>query len=152
MLNQPLAIATAAALLLGLPQPPRAGAELPPDVYAQDQRQAPVRLSLEIRRVQRGTPQRRPQGAGQEIPVTVEGRILAVERNRSPQTLRPGQTVTIRYNRLVMPTGFVGPSPVPIPTVGSRVTAWLQPDPNFPFLPAAGGMSFGPDLEQQPSR
>ncbi len=142
-----IAVVASLAIALHLPLAPQATAELPPYVYAQEQRQAPVRLLLQIIRVNQGPAKPRIKGPGQDIPVTVEARILAVQRNRSRQTLRPGQTIRLRYNRAVLPEGFVGPSPVPIPAPGSRVTAWLQPHPQLPFLPAAGGLSFGPDLE-----
>ncbi|MEB3255911.1 MAG: hypothetical protein VKJ05_05940 [Synechococcaceae cyanobacterium] len=118
-----------------------AEAELPPWVYGERQRAAPLRLTLLLEdRQLRGD--------------QVEGRarILAVVRQPAGSALKPGQRIGLR---LPLPPsrqpGFVGPSPVTLPERGSRLDAWLTPLAGQPgwYAPAAGGHSFGPSLEKQ---
>lgn len=141
---RPLVLGLSALALLAagitLPAAP-AGAELPPWVYGEKQRTAPLRLTLLLE-------QRRLRGD------QVEGRarILAVVRQPAGSALQPGQRIGLR---LPLPParqpGFVGPSPVTLPERGSRVDAWLAPLADQPgwYAPAAGGYSFGPSLEKQ---
>jgi hypothetical protein len=133
-----------AALLLTSLQP--AHAELPPWVYAEEQRQAPLRLELQVLRA---------VASGEQL--QVRGVVLAIHRQRSPLRLRPGDTIELRYPvPPPRPRGWVGPSPIPRLQAGERVSAWLTPLPGQPGLwaPAAGGRSFGPSLEdvQDPNR
>ena len=133
-----------AALLLTALQPARA--ELPPWVYAEEQRQAPLRLELQVLRA---------VASGEQL--QVRARVLAIQRQRSPLRLRPGNTIELRYPLPPpRPRGWVGPSPIPRLAAGERVTAWLTPLSGQPglFAPAAGGRSFGPSLEdvQDPNR
>ena len=131
-------------MLLTALQPARA--ELPPWVYAEEQRQAPLRLELQVLRA---------VASGEQL--QVRARVLVIQRQRSPLRLRPGNTIELRYPLPPpRPRGWVGPSPIPRLVVGERVSAWLTPLSGQPglFAPAAGGRSFGPSLEdvQDPNR
>ena len=136
----------AGALLQGLAwlaPPPPARAELPPWVYGQEQREAPLRLELEVLAVRRWP-------ALQATQVLVQARVLAVVRQPRGGRLRPGDRLQLRYPQPPQhSSGWVGPAPLPLLTVGQRVPAWLAPDPAAPgaYWPAAGGRSFGPVME-----
>ena len=119
-------------------------AELPPAVYAQEQRQAPYALELLVRSVHRtGT-----VAAGQQLQVVAQ--VLEVKRQPVGARLKLGDQILLDYALPpARPQGWVGPSPVPALEPGERVPAWLSPDRARPgrFQPAAGGRSFGPSLE-----
>ena len=137
-------LSLAAAPLIAL-APVRA--ELPPWVYAEDQRNAPLVVELQVTSVK-----------ADASPVVVKARVLRVLRvQRKPAAvqLRPGDSLEIRYPLPPQrPEGWVGPSPVPLLRSGQQVTAWLAVDQEVPqvWAPAAGGRSFGPSLEDLPSR
>ena len=119
-------------------------AELPPWVYAEEQRSAPLVVELQVTGVEAGT-----------SPVVVKARVLRVQRKPGALQLRQGDSLEIRYPLPPKhPEGWVGPSPLPLLRSGERVTAWLVADPEVPqvWAPAAGGRSFGPSLEDLPSR
>ena len=121
-----------------------ARAELPPWVYGQEQRQAPYLLDLLVRSVHT-----RRSGAEEEL-LEVQAQVLEVKRQPPAARLSAGAAITLRYAiPPSRPSGWVGPSPVPVLQPGERLPAWLAPDPSLPgvFLPAAGGRSFGPSLE-----
>ena len=86
----------------------------------------------------------------QATQLLVQARVLAVVRQPRGGRLRPGDRLQLRYP---LPpqhaSGWVGPAPLPLLTVGQRVPAWLAPDPAAPgaYRPAAGGRSFGPVME-----
>jgi hypothetical protein len=118
-------------------------AELPPWVYGQEQRGAPLRLELEVVTVQRW-PALRPDQ------LLVLARVLSVVRQPHGSHLRPGDALQLRYPLpALQPGGWAGPAPLPLLTVRQRVPAWLKPDPALSgvYRPAAGGRSFGPSLE-----
>ena len=120
-----------------------ARAELPPWVYGQEQREAPVRLELEVLTVQRWP-------ALQPDQLLVQARVLSVLRQPRGSRLRPGDRLQLRYSLPPQhPSGWVGPAPLPLLAAGQRVPAWLTPDPAVPgaYRPAAGGRSFGPVME-----
>ncbi|MFM7652229.1 MAG: hypothetical protein ACKO5M_04775 [Vulcanococcus sp.] len=122
---------------------PSARAELPPWVYGQEQRQAPLRLELEVLTVQTWP-------ADQPDQLRVQARVLAVMRQPRGGHLRPGDRLQLRYAIPPQhPGGWVGPAPLPWLKAGQRVPAWLAPDPDAPgtYRPAAGGRSFGPSME-----
>jgi hypothetical protein len=122
---------------------PPAQAELPPWVYGQEQREAPLRLELEVLTVQRW-PLLQPRQ------LLLRAQVLAVMRQPRGGRLRPGDRLQLRYPLLAQhPRGWVGPAPLPLLTAGQRVQAWLAPDPAGPsvYRPAAGGYSFGPEME-----
>lgn len=125
-----------AALMLRAP----ARAELPPWVYGQEQRQAPLRAEIRVLQVQ----------LDPERQVRARLRLLAIQRQPLPARLRPGQTIVVAYTLPPeRPQGWAGPSPLPLLRPGQRLPAWLSPDPVAVALyrPAAGGRSFGPSLE-----
>ncbi|MEB3301247.1 MAG: hypothetical protein VKN56_04680 [Cyanobacteriota bacterium] len=127
-------------MALGLPSPLAARAELPPWAYAEQQRQAPVVVELEVLRA--------AQVASQW---QVLGRVVKVIRQPSTGRLHSNQRLIIRYP---LPegrsAGMVGPAPVPLLHRGEKVRAWIQPLPGElgNFAPAAGGRSFGPPMEE----
>ena len=134
------ALLLAGALALGLPSPLAARAELPPWAYAEQQRQAPVVVELEVLRA--------AQVASQW---QVLGRVVKVIRQPSTGRLLSNQRLIIRYP---LPegrsAGMVGPAPVPLLHRGEKVRAWIQPLPGElgNFAPAAVGRSFGPPMEE----
>jgi hypothetical protein len=114
-------------------------AELPPWVYGEQQRQAPVVVKLVVL-----------EAARQEGNARVRGQVARVWRQPANGQLRPGQTLWLRYSLPPERTlGWAGPSPLRLPRIGEALTAWLQPVSGSPgtFAPAAGGHSFGPSLE-----
>ena len=134
---------------LALPAPVRA--ELPPWVYGQEQRQAPLRAEIQVLQVQ----------LDPERQVRARLRLLAIQRQPLPARLRPGQTIVVAYTLPpARPQGWAGPSPLPLLRPGQRLPAWLAPEPQTAapavaaasdgalFRPAAGGRSFGPSLEE----
>lgn len=126
-------------LLAGLAGAARA--ELPPWVYGQEQRQAPLKADIEVLTVQLAAQRQ----------VRAQVRLLAITRQPLPPRLRPGQTIRVVYALPpVRPQGWVGPAPLPLLRPGQTLPAWLTPDPHDPalFHPAAEGRSFGPSLEQ----
>lgn len=128
------------ALALGLPSPLAARAELPPWAYAEQQRQAPVVVELEVL-----------SAAKVASHWQVLGRVVKVIRQPSTGRLHANQRVTIRYPLPEGRTaGMVGPAPVPLLRRGEKVKAWIHPLPGEfgSFAPAAGGRSFGPPMEE----
>lgn len=126
-----------------------ARAELPPWVYGEQQRQAPLVVDLAIETVQ--------HDAGG---FRLQGRVLAIRRQRrvgagAGLTVRLGSLLLLRLPPLPEARPgppLVGPAPLRPPAPGERLTAWLEPSPGhrLPWLPAAGGRSFGPSLESLP--
>jgi hypothetical protein len=134
-------VAAAVGLALALPPLP-AAAELPPWVYGEQQRQAPLVVDLRIEEL-RAVP------AG----FRARGRVLAVRRQDRGRPVRTQQLLTLRLPPLPeRAPAWVGPSPLAPPRLGDRLTAWLQPAAgrSTDWLPAAGGRSFGPSLEASP--
>jgi hypothetical protein len=123
---------------LGL-SPASVRAELPPWVYGEQQRQAPLVVKLRVLEARR---------EGNEA--HVRGKVLGVWRQPAAARLKAGQTIGLRYS---LPpkraAGWAGPSSLPLPRQGEELKAWLQPISGSPgtFAPAAGGRSFGPSLE-----
>ena len=123
--------------------PPAAQAELPPYVYADQQRQAEVVVRLKVL-----------QTRSSQNELTVLARVLRVNRQPASATLRQGQDLRLRYPLPIWHRqGWVGPSPVPVLKSGEQVTAWLNRESPTSawFRPAAGGHSFGPALEAMPT-
>lgn len=123
---------------LALPAPLRA--ELPPWVYGQEQRQAPLKAEVQVLRVQ--------LDPGREVRAQL--RLLTIQRQPQPPRLRPGQTIRLAYKLApARPPGWAGPSALPLLRPGQTLPAWLSPDPAEAalFRPAAGGRAFGPSLE-----
>ena len=144
-----LMVLMAGLAALVLPAPVRA--ELPPWVYGQEQRQAPLRAEIQVLQVQ----------LDPERQVRARLRLLAIQRQPLPARLQPGQTIVVAYTLPpARPQGWAGPSPLPLLRPGQRLPAWLAPEPQTAapdaavasdgalFRPAAGGRSFGPSLEE----
>jgi hypothetical protein len=116
-----------------------ARAELPPWVYGDQQRRAPVVVRLRVLQAERSGSEAR-----------VRGEVRRVWRQPEGLSLKAGQTIGLRYALAPERTpGWAGPSALPLPRRGEVVNAWLQAIPGTPeeFAPAAGGRSFGPSLE-----
>lgn len=134
-----LSLALAASLAALGVNPAVVRAELPPWVYGEQQRQAPVVVRLQVLQAEREGGEAR-----------VRGRVLRVWRQPATSGLKAGQTIGMRYS---LPPerapGWAGPSSLPLPRQGQELTAWLQPinGTAATFAPAAGGRSFGPSLE-----
>ncbi len=139
----------AAALLLACVAAP-ARAELPPWVYGDEQRRAPLLAEIRVER-----------SLSKGLIQTLRARLLDIRRQSLQPPLRPGGLIEIVYERPPQrPFGWAGPSAIPVLAPGSRSLAWLTPLPSTAamaglrrFAPAAGGQSFGPSLEamQDPS-
>ena len=143
----PLVALLAAGVMAVLPLPP-ARAELPPWVYAEEQRAAPLKLEIAVQRVQRWP-------VLQPTRLLVEARVLAVLRQPRGSDLRAGASLLLSYPLPASHAdGWVGPAPLPLLQPAQRLPAWLEPDPDRRGLyrPAAQGRSFGPSFEglQQP--
>ena len=119
-----------------------ARAELPPAVYAEEQRRAEVVAVLRVISTRR-----------HQDTLSVQARILELKRQPNGSHLQGGQVIQLRYALPVWRRpGWVGPSPIPVLQPGQQVTAWLNREAgsNAWFHPAAGGRSFGPSMEVQP--
>jgi hypothetical protein len=146
---QLLSRAAAALLLVGVASP--AWAELPPWVYSDEQRRAPLVAEIRIE-----------QNQSQGLLQTLRARVLSIRRQSLQPPLRSGSMIEIAYERPAQrQLGWAGPSPIPELPPGSRSWAWLTPLASTAtraslrrFTPAAGGKSFGPSLEtlQDPVR
>jgi len=134
-----------AALALVAAAAAPARSELPPWVYGDDQRRAPLVVEIRVERSQAHGPIQ-----------TLQAKVLAVRRQSKGLALRPGSLLEILFNRRpAQPMGWAGPNPIPVLAPGTRTLAWLSPLPNqepthapHRFAPAAGGRSFGPSLEE----
>jgi hypothetical protein len=127
-----------ALVVLGT-SPGVARAELPPWVYGDQQRRAPVVVRLRILQAERSGSEAR-----------VRGEVRRVWRQPEALSLKAGQTIELRYALAPeRPPGWVGPSALPLPGKGEVVNVWLRANPVTPgvFAPAAGGRSFGPSME-----
>lgn len=120
--------------------PSKARAELPPWVYGEQQRRAPVVLRIAV--------DKELHYAGD---LHVQARVLKVIRPTRASEIKAGQGVWIVYAMPApQPVRMVGPAPLPMLRTGETVTAWLLPIPgtHASFGPAAGGRSFGPTMEE----
>ncbi|MFN9643566.1 MAG: hypothetical protein ACK6BG_00235 [Cyanobacteriota bacterium] len=133
------ALPVALSLVVLGTSPGVARAELPPWVYGDQQRRAPVVVKLRILQAERSGSEAR-----------VRGEVRRVWRQPDGLSVKAGQTIDLRYALAVeRPPGWVGPSALPLPQKGEVVNAWLKPIPGTSgrFAPAAEGRSFGPSME-----
>jgi hypothetical protein len=137
-----MARSVSAALLLAcalsFPFAMPAHAELPPWVYGDRQRQAPVVVQVVVERVG-------PRADG----MLARCRVLKVVRQPRQGQLKAGQVVHLLYSLPNKQPMMVGPSALPALRPGETITAWLRARPGEvgSFEPAAGGKSFGPFME-----
>ncbi|MCB1175663.1 MAG: hypothetical protein KDK39_18960 [Leptospiraceae bacterium] len=132
------------ALALFLWLPAGLAAEIPPRYYQQAQDSAPEYLEIEVLDVSKDWYFWR---SAREI--TLQARVLAVHRSASG--LKADQLITIRYLHKPLPDNTVGPSPIPILTVGTRTPAWLKKSgvtmtEGIILTSAARGYTFRPAL------
>jgi hypothetical protein len=133
------AVLSGGALLTAL-GPTEASAELPPWVYGEQQRQAPVVLQMAV--------EKEAAHAGD---LHVQARVLKVIRQPITGQIGTGQRIWLVHAvPEPRPVSMVGPAPLPVLRAGETVTAWLEPIPGTraTFAPAAGGRSFGPSMEE----
>lgn len=123
---------------------PFAFAELPPEVYAAMQRDAPELLQLQITDVDIDRDFNKPRGCGIfefEIERHVTARAKVVSVIRSKAGVRPGALIEIRYTSLKQCEGWSGAGPIPVVEEGTRVFAYLKKTERG-FTDAARGASF----------
>ncbi len=114
---------------------PPARADLPPWAYARMQEAAPEVLTIEVKSVRTGICFLWCDGPK----VILTARVLEVTRSASGLT--PGDDIAIRYRRVELPNGWSGPRPIPVPSAGDRLPAWLVAEAGH-YTPAAEGFSF----------
>ncbi len=108
-------------------------AELPPSAYEAMQREAPEVLRINVLTVSTEN-----SAAGEMVEMLAE--VLKVGRS---ETLKPGDIITIRYERKNRPAGWVGPGEVPVPEEKTETVAYLKLAENgSDYEPSAGMMTF----------
>jgi len=144
---RPTRLFLTAALML-LPAATSLRAELPPDVYDDMQKKAPVKADIFVTEVTSALP---PAAVKDKTPeelakmpyaITVQAKLVKAERGGDG--IPSDAPLNITYERQHRPEGFVGPAQIPILEVGKSYTAYLTKDAATPglFLPAAKGQSF----------
>ncbi|MFD0896062.1 hypothetical protein ACFQ5Q_20800 [Luteolibacter ambystomatis] len=114
-----------------------AKAELPPDVYAHYQAEAPEVLQIRVEQVSS-----KPIGLfdwSKRIE-SVQATVLKVTRSKSG--VKKGDRISIRYERLIPKGGWAGPSPAPQLEKGKEYPAYLEKSPDGTFGLGARGKSF----------
>lgn len=127
------------ALALALLVPLAAHAELPPGAYADMQRRAPEKMTIEVLSVDVSICW---LWLCDGRDVELRARVVAVDESASG--LVAGDVVVVRYRHV--PLGDrAGPSPVPVPRKGTTTPAWLAYTGDH-YVPDAGGYSFAPPV------
>jgi hypothetical protein len=109
-------------------------AELSPAAYKEMQDAAPEQLVLKVTSVKLT-----PGKDGQQV----DAQATVVDVPRTATKLKTGATIALSYAHSQLPTGMVGPGPVPIVTENTTYTAFLEGGPPpAPYMPAARGQSF----------
>ena len=115
-----------------------ARAELPPEVYRQQQRAAPESLEIKVRSM--------TSSQKKETGVTVVENDVAADVQKVSRTatgLEPGATIKIRYAQRIPDQPMAGPSEVPTLKKEQVYPAYLkQENDGKSYAPAAGGYSF----------
>ena len=111
-------------------------AELPPYIYKNYQKNAPEALTIEVKKVETSLL------SLSEKSVTITAKVIRVKRSKSKLTR--GNTITILYNSTFWkPSGWVGPSSLPVLEKKQTYTAFLRKgEKNNYYFPAAKGKSF----------
>jgi len=112
-------------------------AELPPQVYVEQQRKAGEVLKIRADEVLSKAKGWFDRSSYTE---TVTATVLGVSRSQSG--VKKSDVITIRYQRSVPKAGWVGPSPAPKLDKGTEYTAYLAKDESGIFSLSAQGMSF----------
>ena len=123
-------------LAIALLTSPKAGAELPPGSYDKLRSESQEAVIFEAVKVTSST-------SGFETRVTVEGKLLAVERSKAK--LKPGERITIEYTTVDVrkARGFAGPRQAAVLKQGTVYPAFLNKHDNQrAFSLAAYGASF----------
>ena len=115
-----------------------ARAELPPQVYREQQRAAPESLEIRVRSVKSS---RTKKADHTLITHNVDADVQKVARTATG--LKPGATITIRYTQRVPDQPLPGPSEVPTLKKAQVCPAFLaRMKKENTYAPAAGGYSF----------
>jgi len=123
----------------------RAGAELPPQVYAEMQEKAPEFLKIEVLTATQDVVTNndaKPKGS-KTVLIQATAKVIDVERSQSK--LKDGDIIKIAYTRTERPVGigWVGPSEPPILKKGETTEAFLSKShTDETYGLAARGMSF----------
>lgn len=112
-------------------------AELPPQVYAEQQRKAG-----EVLKIRSDEVVSKAKGFFDRSSYTETVTATVLEVSRSQSKVKKGDVITIRYERLVPKAGWVGPSPAPKLEKGGQYTAYLGKGEDGTFSLSAQGMSF----------
>lgn len=112
-------------------------AELPPQVYAEQQRKAGEVLMIRADEVNSKAKGLFDRSSYTE---TVTATVLGVTRSQSG--VKKGDVIKIQYQRLVPKAGWVGPGPVPQLRKSGEYTAFLAKGEDGIFSLAAQGKSF----------
>src|SRR5438105_2443515 len=117
-MNSPTSRFAGILLSLVLISPLRA--EMSPEVYKKWQHDAPEALVIKVLSVKKTETK---ESRGTLIDVTVTARVQEVERSQAG--LKPGDTITIRYERIEYTQPIAGPSQPPILGEGKEYPAFL---------------------------
>lgn len=110
-------------------------AELPPYVYENYQKNAPEVLMIKVLKVDTSLV------SLTEKSVVVEAQILSVEHSKSQ--LKRKDIITIHYSTVFWrPSGWVGPSAIPILEEEKMYKSFLRKSKNNTYTPVAKGKSF----------
>lgn len=112
-------------------------AELPPSAYEQFQADAPEVFQIEVDEVSSKFPGVFDRSKRIE---TVQATVVKVERSKGGT--KPGDKITLRYERLIPKTGWAGPSPAPALEKGKEYPAYLSKATDGTFELGAKGKSF----------
>ncbi len=111
-----------------------ARAELSPAAYQEMQDAAPEQVVLKVTSVKLT-----PGKDGQQV----DAQATVVDVPRTATKLKTGDTLSLSYAHSQLPTGMVGPGPVPIVAENTTYTAYLEGGPPpAPYMPAARSHSF----------
>lgn len=124
-------------LLFLLLCPALAAAEIAPEYYAKDQRRAPEALTVKVLDVDTSVCW---FNACDARDVTAKVQVVTVERTATG--LKPGATLTVKYQRTNM-KGRSGPRPVDLLVEGQTVPAFIE-KAGAHYTTAARGASFEP--------
>jgi len=114
-----------------------AKAELPPDVYAHYQAEAPEVLQIRVEQVASKPVSLFDWSKRTE---SVQATVLKVTRSKSG--VKKGDRISIRYERLIPKGGWAGPSPAPPLEKGQEYPAYLEKAQDGTFGLGAKGKSF----------
>jgi hypothetical protein len=116
---------------------PALRAELPPSAYEKMQSDAPEVLRIQVLRVTE-----QPGSDAATTNVSMLAQVVKV--GRTATKLKPGDMITVNYQLVSHPAGWVGPGEVPVLKENAESVAYLKAveGGEQEYAPAAGAMSF----------